>query len=109
MLTWSEYGKTLDILNAHAGVVASDFKVPSKKFSSQFTKLVKALEKADFVGDYLDKGDCEVAGAYWEFRHCLKSEVKTKKKSVKAPKHAKAPKHVKTSKHVKPSKPVHKK
>ena len=92
-------------MNAHAGIVGSDRKTTTKRFSSLFAKFVQALEKSGYIGDYLDQSESEVAGAYWMFMRCLKSEVKTSKR-VKPPKPVKTTKPVKTAKPVKTSQPV---
>ncbi|PUU78634.1 hypothetical protein B9Z19DRAFT_898149, partial [Tuber borchii] len=67
MVAQIKYEKIIDLLNSHAGVVASDFKTTSKRFSGEFAKFVMALKEAGYPGGYLDVSDSKVAIAHEKF------------------------------------------
>ena len=56
------YKKTIDILYAHTYILNSDFKTKNKRFSSLFTKFVQALEKREYIKNYLNKSNFEMVG-----------------------------------------------
>ncbi|KAG0132717.1 hypothetical protein HOY82DRAFT_483538 [Tuber indicum] len=75
--------KTVILLNTHAGVLASDYKKGTRKFSTLFTRFVKALERSRFDETYPGVKDTEpvtaameVTIAYREFVDCIRKEVK---------------------------------
>ncbi|RPA98191.1 hypothetical protein L873DRAFT_1808803 [Choiromyces venosus 120613-1] len=68
--------KTIYVLNTHAGILSSNFKKGSRKFSNLFAKFIKALEKSGFDETYLDGKDTDVTRAYRAFVDCIGKEVK---------------------------------
>ena len=89
--------ETVRILNIHAGVLASDRKKSTRKFSRLFTAFTSALQKSEFDETYPDDEDTavtphkkdtdvtpdenvtEVTIAYRAFLKCIKKEVKAVK------------------------------
>ncbi|PUU78631.1 hypothetical protein B9Z19DRAFT_1193183 [Tuber borchii] len=99
-LMCSEYGKTITLLNTHAGVVASDFtKTTSKKFSADFANFLMALKEAGYTGGYLDAASkSEVAIAHERFMNCLGTEVETSPPATTKPVKKTSPKPVESTK-----------
>jgi hypothetical protein len=76
-LTCPEHKETIDVLNTHAGVVASKHNTGSDKFYRLSTEFVKAFEKSGegYEEGYLDGNPTDVTRAYWAFLNCIKDEV----------------------------------
>ncbi|KAG0636528.1 hypothetical protein HOY80DRAFT_891228 [Tuber brumale] len=68
--------KTVHVLNIQAGVLASNFKKSTRKFSDLFAAFVGALEKSGFDETYPDDKQTEVTIAYRAFVDCTRKEVK---------------------------------
>ena len=55
-----EHGKTIHILNTHAGVLSSDCKKGSPKFFAAFANFIELFKKSGFDQSYLDGEGLEV-------------------------------------------------
>ncbi|KAA8902718.1 hypothetical protein FN846DRAFT_1022449 [Sphaerosporella brunnea] len=78
LLTYSEHKETIDVLNTHAGVIASKHKTGSDKFYTLFAEFVKLFRESGddgFEEGYLDGYPTDVTRAYWAFLNCIDSEV----------------------------------
>ncbi|KAF8424059.1 hypothetical protein EV426DRAFT_717055 [Tirmania nivea] len=70
------YKPTIDAVNAHAAVVASNHKTGSTRFYEKFAEFLKTLEEKDYEEKYLeDMGNLELDLAYWAFLKCFHDEV----------------------------------
>jgi hypothetical protein len=77
-LTPSDHKPTTDVLNTHAGVIASQYKTGSDRFYALFSEFVKLFEETGegYGKGYLDENVTNnVAQAYWAFVNCMKTEV----------------------------------
>jgi len=70
---------TIDILNVHAGVIASKHKAGSDKFYRLFAQFVKFFKEYgdDYQVGYLDGNPTDVTRAYWTFLRRIKGEEVT--------------------------------
>jgi len=77
MLTASSeaHMETINLLNAHAGVIASNQKIGTKKFYAKFEQFVQLFEGSRFNDNYLHWNPTSVTEAYSSFLHCCKDEV----------------------------------
>ncbi|KAA8892897.1 hypothetical protein FN846DRAFT_788650 [Sphaerosporella brunnea] len=68
---------TIDVMNTHAAVIASNHKTGSDKFYTLFAEFVKLFkESGDGLEEgYLDGNPTDVTRAYWAFVNCIKDEV----------------------------------
>jgi hypothetical protein len=76
-LTRSGHQPTIDVMNTHAAVIASNHKTGSDKFYTLFAEFVKLFkESGDGLEEgYLDGNPTDVTRAYWAFVNCIKDEV----------------------------------
>jgi hypothetical protein len=77
-LTPSDHKPTTDVLNTHAGVIASQYKTGSDRFYALFSEFVNLFEDTGegYEEGYLDENVTNnVAQAYWAFVSCMKTEV----------------------------------
>jgi len=70
---------TIDIMNAHAKIAASNVKAGSEEFYKRFASFVKLFEESGegYEEGYLVGSPTDVTAAYWAVWRCLKDEVTT--------------------------------
>ncbi|KAF8466208.1 hypothetical protein BDZ91DRAFT_816757, partial [Kalaharituber pfeilii] len=66
---------TIDLLNTHAGVIASKHETGSDSFYTLFAEFVRLFDESDYDDAFLDGNANGVTRAYWDFLNCIKSEV----------------------------------
>ena len=73
----SGHQPTIDVLNTHAGVAASNHKVGSDKFYKLFAEFVRLFKESGegYEEDFLERVPTDVTRAYWAFLDCIKDEV----------------------------------
>jgi hypothetical protein len=77
-LTPSEHKPTIEVLNTHVGVIASQYKTGSDRFYALLSEFVKLFEETGegYEEGYLDENVTNnVARAYWAFVSCVKTDV----------------------------------
>jgi hypothetical protein len=74
-LICSDHKETIDVLNTHAGVIASKYKIGSDEFYTRFAEFVKLFKESDYDDSYLDGNPTGVTRAYWGFLNCIRDEV----------------------------------
>ena len=67
--------ETIDVLNTHAGIIASKHKTGSDEFYKRFAKFIELFEESDRDEGYLEGNFTDVTRAYWAFLNCIKDEV----------------------------------
>jgi hypothetical protein len=78
-LTCSDHKPTIDVLNFHAGIIASKYKIGTTAcaFYTRFGEFIKLFKESDYDENYLDDGGTtEVARVHWSFLRCAKDEVR---------------------------------
>lgn len=76
-LTPSGHQPTIDALNMHAKIAASNDQTGSDEFYTRFTKFIQLLEESDYDEAYLEEGNLtDVTRAYRAFIECIKDEVR---------------------------------
>ncbi|RPB02832.1 hypothetical protein L873DRAFT_1732661 [Choiromyces venosus 120613-1] len=70
------YQPTIDILNLHAGVIASKHKTGSDEFYARFSEFVKLLKESNYKKGYLEGNATDMTRAYWSFLNCIRNGVK---------------------------------
>ncbi|KAA8908829.1 hypothetical protein FN846DRAFT_944352 [Sphaerosporella brunnea] len=72
-----EHKETINVLNTHAGVVASEYKTGSDKFYKLFAEFVNLFKESGegYEEGYLNGNPTDVTHAYWAFVNCIKDEV----------------------------------
>ncbi|KAL7275212.1 hypothetical protein RUND412_001861 [Rhizina undulata] len=69
---------TIAVMNTHAGIISSQYKVGSEKFYKTFAEFIKLLKDSDFDESYLDDGELDsLTRVYWSFLKCAKDEVRS--------------------------------
>lgn len=70
--------ETINVLNTHATVIASDYQTGSDRFYTLFAEFVRLFKESDYDEGFLDRHATRrdvVALAYWRFLNCIKYEV----------------------------------
>jgi hypothetical protein len=79
MVYMSDIGhkSTIDLLNIHATIVASEFKTTNDNFRVRFEEFIAALEAADFPSNYLrsDASSSPLFNAYWAFLNSPNTDI----------------------------------
>jgi len=75
ILTYLAHQETINVLNCHAAVIASDHKYGSPKFYQQFANFVKLFMNSGYDQRYLEGERTAVTDAYWAFIKCCKHQV----------------------------------
>lgn len=76
-LTCVDHQPTINLLNAHAGVIASEHKAASEKYYESFAEFVKLYKESEQDNRYLDAGvTTSVTRAYWTSTRRQKTEVR---------------------------------
>ncbi|KAA8893635.1 hypothetical protein FN846DRAFT_923541 [Sphaerosporella brunnea] len=72
-----KHKETINVLNTHAGVVASKHKTGSDKFYKLFAEFVNLFKESGegYEEGYLNGNPTDVTHAYWAFVNCIKDEV----------------------------------
>ncbi|KAA8894186.1 hypothetical protein FN846DRAFT_975501 [Sphaerosporella brunnea] len=68
---------TIDVMNTHAAVIASNYKTGSDKFYKLFAEFVNLFKESGegYEQGYLDGNPTDVTHAYWAFVNCINHEV----------------------------------
>ena len=74
-LTSSGYQPTINVLNTHAEVIASNQKRGTTEFYEKFAKFIKLLDESDDPNGYLNGNATELSHAYWSFVSCVRDQV----------------------------------
>lgn len=79
MLTRPAHPETVEVLNCHAMVIASNSKKGSLIFYQRFATFIKLFVKSCYDSGYLDRKRTPVTDAYWAFLESAKDEVSEEK------------------------------
>jgi hypothetical protein len=77
ILTGVEYPPTIQALNRHATVLASEHQIGTSTFRQLFAEFIEALTKTNFPNGYLEKEIDTPSFEYWAFMACLRQEIHT--------------------------------
>lgn len=79
MLKCLAHPETVEVLNCHATVIASNSKKGSLIFYLQFATFIKLFVKSGYDSEYLEGKRTPVTDAHWVFLKSTKDEVSEEK------------------------------